>query len=395
MNLIFIAWKNIRDQIFKKSLNIILLASGVAIINVIILVDFQLKDRLENNAGKVDLVIGAKGSPLQLILSGIYHIDFPTGNIKLSEVKPLIEHPYVAATIPLALGDSYKGFRIVGTNADYLNFYGLSTKSGVTWKNEFEAIAGSEVARVLNLKTGDVFHSSHGLTPGGDVHKDQFKLTGILKPSGTASDNLIITGLETIWHMHEHDDAHQSEQKISEREITALLVKYKTPLAIPVFPQQVNKIGALQAASPALETARLYALIGSGFDLVKAFGVLIMLLAAFSVFIVLYTSLSERKTELAIIRTMGASASKVFLLILTEGIIITFMGTLLGLFFSHVILQATGLFLAVNNSFITGVVFVGEEILVLVFGIVVGILASVIPAIQAYRTDISTVMAKG
>lgn len=393
MNLISIAWKNIVAQGGKKTLNVILLASGLAIINIILLVDFQIKEKLENHAGKVDLVIGAKGSPLQLILSGIYHIDFPTGNINLKEVQQLIEHPYVQNSVPLAMGDSYNGFRIIGTNHNYLKFYDLPLAEGVIWKKEFEAIAGSNAARVLNLKTGDVFYSSHGLTPGGNVHADKFKLTGVLKPSGTASDNIILTALETIWHLHEHSDQ-QNIQSTEEREITALLIKYKTPLAVAIFPQTVNNIGALQAASPALETARLYALIGSGFDLIKAFGVLIILLAGFSVFIVLYSSLSERKTEIAILRTMGASASKIFLLILSEGIIITSIGTSLGLLLSHLILQGAGIFLSLSSISLTGIVFIPQELMVLAFGIIVGIAASVIPAMQAYRTNISTILAK-
>ena len=391
MNLILIAWKNIHAERVKKMLNIILLASGIAVINIILLVDHQVKEKLEANAGKVDMVIGAKGSPLQLILSGIYHVDFPTGNINLNEVKPLLKHPYVKESVPIAMGDSYNGVRIVGTNQDFFSFYDLKMAKGISWKREFEAVAGANAARVLNIKQGNTFHSSHGLTPGGDVHNNEFTLTGILEKSGTVTDDLIFTGLETIWHMHEHA---QIEQKEEDKEITALLIKYTTPLAVPVFPRIVNNTGALQSASPALETARLYALLGSGFDLVRAFGILIILLAAFSVFIVLYTSLSERKTELALFRTMGASRQKVFFLILIEGIIISLIGTIAGLFTAHMVLVFTDYFFPLKNMAINGFVFIPGELLILLFGIIAGILASVIPAIGAYKTAISTVLAK-
>ncbi len=164
MNLFKISWKYLTFRPLSTGLNVFLLALGLAIITVLLLIQDQFEKKMNQDAAGIDLVVGAKGSPLQLILSSVYHIDFPTGNIKMEEAQRLSRNRLVKKIIPLALGDNFQGFRIVGTNHDYLELYGVDFAEGKPWEVPFEVVIGSEIAAKLNLKIGDEFTSSHGIS---------------------------------------------------------------------------------------------------------------------------------------------------------------------------------------------------------------------------------------
>jgi len=152
-----LAWKNTWFKPLNTLLSIILLAASISIITVLLLLQKQFEEKFSSNIDNIDLVIGAQGSPLQLILSSVYQIDNPTGNIAYQEAKNWINHPFVERAVPLAFGDNYKGYRIVGTTQAYLLQYNLQIAQGKTFVNDFEVIIGSEIAQNLNLKIGDTF----------------------------------------------------------------------------------------------------------------------------------------------------------------------------------------------------------------------------------------------
>ena len=135
---------------------------GVGIISLLILLNNEMKQQVKNNLKEIDMVVGAKGSPLQLILSSVYHVDNPTGNIPLSSINKLKKNRMVDLVIPLSYGDSYEGFRIVGTTYDYFDLYNAEIKEGRRWEGGFEVVVGSEIARINNLKIGDNFYGSMG-----------------------------------------------------------------------------------------------------------------------------------------------------------------------------------------------------------------------------------------
>src|SRR6478735_37861 len=167
MNLFSLVWNYLKAKPFNTVLNIFLLALGIAVITILLLFNNQFQQKISENSKGIDLVIGAKGSPLQLILCNIFHVDFPTGNIKLNEAERFAKHRLVKKAIPLALGDSYKNFRIIGTNHDYTDLYGSELTQGIWWKEDLDVVAGAGVAEALGLKIGDKFASSHGLTTDG------------------------------------------------------------------------------------------------------------------------------------------------------------------------------------------------------------------------------------
>lgn len=386
MNAFQISWKNLKSNPLTLALNLLLIAFGTGMLAMLLLGTSQVGARLRENARGVDLVVGAKGSPLQLILSSIYFIDFPTGNISEGDARMLAANPMVKKAVPLALGDNYAGFRIVGTDTGYVSLHGLELSEGNFWKKEFEIVIGAEVAVARGLKTGDRIYGSHGLSSDEDVHEDHpYTVTGILKKKGNVADNLVLTSLESIWAMHGAD---------GKREITSMLLQYRSRMAMVALPAMVNRSTAMQAASPAKESARLFALIGVGVETVRWFAVALMLLAGVSVFVSLYNSLRERVYDLAVMRVMGASREVIFGMIMLEGASLTAFGSLAGMLLGHGALQAIGYWQDSPQARLDALVFLPEEGWLLAAGLIIGLVAALLPALRAYRTDISETMSK-
>jgi putative ABC transport system permease protein len=417
MSLLGLSLAYIRARALNAALNLALLALGVAMIVLLLLFSAQLEDRLTRDARGIDLVIGSKGSPLQLILSSIYHVDFPTGNIPLAEAEHWAEHPLVAEAIPLALGDSLAGFRIVGTEHAYSEHYGGELAGGRVWEAPFEATLGATVAAQTGLGVGDHFVGSHGLAPGGPEHGEHsYTVVGVLKPTASVLDRVVLTPIESVWlahgmEPHEHDDeasgdeystAHDDDPASgavggdAERplEITALLVQYKSPVAAVQLPHLVNEESGLQAAAPAFETARLLSLVGIGVDTLRGLGLLLIATAGLSVFIALSNAMQERRYDLAVMRTLGASRAQLFTQPLLEGLLLAGAGALLGILLGHAVAEAVGRLLPEGrNMGLSGVSWLPQEIFVLILALLVGLVAALLPAIQAYRTDIAAVLA--
>ncbi|MDR6808651.1 putative ABC transport system permease protein [Dyadobacter sp. BE34] len=386
MNTFQISWKNLKANRLTLALNLLLIAFGTGMLAMLLLGMNQAGERLRDNARGVDLVVGAKGSPLQLILSSIYFIDFPTGNISGENAHSLAAHPMVKKAVPLALGDNYAGFRIVGTDTGYVSLYGLELAAGRFWTKPFEIVIGADVARAQGLKAGDRIYGSHGLTSDEDLHDDHpYVVAGVLKQRGSVADNLVLTSLESVWQMHGADGA---------REITSMLLQYRSRMAMAALPATINRSTAMQAASPAKESARLFALIGIGVDAVRWFAIALMLLAGVSVFVSLYNSLRERVYDLAVMRVMGASSGTIFAMIVLEGTLLTTLGSFAGILLGHGALHAIGYWQGSPQARMDGLVFLPEEGLLLAAGLFIGLVAALLPAIQAYRTDISETMSK-
>lgn len=389
-----ISWKNLVSKPLSSALNILLIAFGAGILTMLLLASVQISEKLENNSKDIDLVVGAKGSPLQLILSSIYYIDFPTGNIPLKEAMELAHSPFVKRAVPLALGDNYNGVRIVGTDSNFVALYKLEVAKGKIWQADFETVIGSSVAQAQHLKIGDTFYGAHGLTGNSDVHKaHQYVVKGILRPQGNVTDNLILTNVSSVWKMHDdHEESggHHEEPE----ELTSLLIQYRSPMSVAMFPRMVNETTNMQAASPAQESTRLFSLIGVGIDTLQWFAVLIMLIAAISVFVNLYNSLKERSYDLAIMRTLGASRNQLFFIVISEGIMLTLAGTLAGIALGHLAIQLIGSYQESSQARMTGIVLLSDELYLFVAGLGIGIFAAVIPAIQAYRSNISKILSQ-
>lgn len=387
----------LRSRWLGSALVVASLALGIATITFLMLVMAQFELRMERDARGIDLVAGAKGSPLQIILSAIYHLDAPTGNISVAQANEISGHRMVKKTVPLALGDSYRGARIVGTNQDYLQLYDARIERGALWAKPMDAVLGSDVSRRLGLELGATVHAAHGLAEGGEQHGGvPYRVVGILAPTGSVIDRVILTSIESVWFVHEHDQGSAEDYKPdpSEREFTALLIQYATPLAAATLPRYINANSEMQSAAPAHEIGRLYRVLGVGVNVMRAFAVVLVLGAVLGVFVALYHALEERRYDLAIMRTLGASPSKLMGLLLLEGLMLAGAGAVMGMALGHLATGALGLALQqASQPAVSGWVFAAQELWLLALTLILGTVASAIPAWRAYRTDIASTLA--
>jgi len=428
----------------------------------------QFERNLQQNVKGIDVVVGAKGSPLQLILSSVFHLDVPTGNMPLTEARALAQNRAVAQAIPLALGDNYRGYRIVGSTHNYLQHYEANLFAGRLWDAPFQVVLGAEAARETGLQLGDEILSSHGLTTGSASHDHEtspLHVVGILEATGRVIDRVIVTGVETVWLVHEphhdhhadeshssdhdhsdhdhsdhdhanepstsdhsnHDHDHGEESQASthtdydhahgdvadsksasdsktldvmglpvddeqdaDREVTSLLIRYRSPVAAISFLRYVNKETPFQAASPIFETTRLFALFGVGLDAVRVLGGILVTTAALGIFVALYHGMKERRYDLAMMRVFGASQATLVLLVVVEGVLLTLMGTGVGILLGHVGVEWMGMWAEdARQMHFTGWIFLAEEFYLIGLALVLGGISALIPAIQVYRTDVA------
>ncbi len=386
---------------------------------------------MDNNLKGIDMVVGAKGSPLQLILSAVYHIDSPTGNISVEDAEEIKNNRMVGSSIDLLYGDNYKGYRIVGTEDKFLDLYNAKIKDGKKWNAPFEVVVGAKIYSKLNINLDDELVSSHGLRETGESHVNQsFKVVGLLEPSNSVVDQLIITSPQSIWdlhdehdhddedheehhddedheehehdhddedhdeHEHDHDDEDHDEHEHGDKEITAMLIKFKSPMNIIQFPRQINENTNLQAAVPSYEISRLFKLFGFGIETLTYLAYLIILVSGFSLFINLFNSMRERKYEMALIRTLGASRSQLSVMVIFESLILTISGFLLGLLVSRLgVMFVSSLMEESLNYSLSSLYILNEEFWLLGLSILIGLISSLIPAIQVYKMNISEILA--
>jgi len=425
-----LAWKNIWFKPLNTVLSVILLTASVAIISLLILLQEQFEKQFSSNIDGVDVVLGAQGSPLQLILSSVYQVDAPTGNISYDDAKVWMKHPFVKSAIPLAFGDNYRGFKIVGTTPEYLEKFGSKVSSGKIFNKNLEVVVGSEIAKKLNIKVGDKFFGSHGDALEGEVHEEfEYVVSGIASHTGKVVDNLILSNIQSVWLMHEnhehseteenpdhgkeghihfdgdehehHDNGHEAHHEnaisVSEngKEITAVLIKFKNKMGFVTWPRLVAQNTKMQAASPAVEINRLFSLFGIGLEALQYLAYGIMLISGISIFIALYNTLKERKYEFALLRVSGASRLQLLSLVLFESILLCFSGFVLGTIVGRIALVLISS--TTNEQYkmtFDPFAFVWEkEGILFIVTIFVGILAALIPAIKAYRLNISKTLA--
>jgi putative ABC transport system permease protein len=388
MSALGLAWSYLAARPLLTALHILMIAIGMGTMVLVALFTAQTEERLQRDAAPVDLVVGAKGSPLQLILSAVLQVDVPTGNINYGEAKKIASHAMVAAAIPVSLGDSFRGYRIVGTDVGYLDLYGARLAAGRKFDREMEAVLGAEVARRTGLAAGSRFAGAHGLGSGGGAHADHpYEVVGVLAPTGTVVDRLVVTSLASVWEVHEQHGP-GVQPKDESREITALLIRYRTPLAAALLPRHINSTTTMQAASPAYESARLMNLVGVGVEALRILAVVLMATAAVSIFVALTSALQERRYDLALLRTLGARPATLFALLAAEGVTLVVAGVILGLALGHAATEAIGRWIARTNPWsVTGLAWVPGEAWAALAVVAAGMATCLLPAIQAYRRD--------
>lgn len=412
MSLFRIVLKNLRQRLLSSALTSLSIALGVAVTVGILALKEQSRAGFSQGAFGYDLVAGAKGSRVQLVLNTVYHLDQATGTIPWSFYEGYRQDRRVSLAVPLAVGDFYEGHRLVGASdrllADFEvrpgekfrlaegRIYAYDEKAmahlmsggdhhGHAHDGEvFEAVLGSLAASATGLKVGSSFVAQHG-SEHGDAHEEKWKVVGILQPTGTANDRAIFINLESFFHIKGHQKDEGSRGRIS-----AVVFKTRGARAAQDLEWEVNRGPDAMAAVPAAIVAELFDFIGNVDVLLLAVSVLVVVVAGVSILVSLMNSMSERKRPIAILRALGARRSTIFSIIVMESTALCLAGGAVGILAGHLLTAAAAGFLrSAAGIAISPWTLGAAEGWVVVGLLLLGVVVGLLPAARAYRSDIA------
>lgn len=396
MNLGHLVTRSLRQHALSSTVT----AAGVALAGGLLLATWLVHDRAREAftgmTGGVDAVLGARGSQLQLVLNSVFHLDESTGNIERADFDDLRRHPGIDAAVPIAVGDNYRGYRVVGTHPDF--FTRLNPGPGQSHRvrppgrvfdpDLREAVVGSFAARQLRLKRGDTFRPYHGLRfDEAHPHEEEYLVVGILEPSNTPADRVIWIPLEGLQTMSGHDPTAATH-------LSAVLLKFKanSPLLGQQLARRYNlEDHRLTLAWPVARTvAQLFDRIVWADRLLRWIAYLVALVAAGSILASIYNSMQERRREIAILRALGARRATVFGAIVMEAAAIAGIGMAAAFGVGAIILAWVGAVLREETGVVLDLTRFHPVWVIAPIGMIsLGALAGLIPAWKAYRTDVA------
>ena len=430
MTLFGIAWRNIRQRLFTSGLTALSLALGVALVVATLVTGAIVKRAFESGAGLgYNMIVGAKGSPLQLVLNSVYLISKPIENISWNTYQDFLPAARradgtdgrfagsVAAAVPICMGDYFRGYRVVGTNADYFDHLApaggaFRFAAGRNLRDDafFEGVLGATVAETLGLKVGDTFAPTHA-ADDGPVH-DPFTVAGILARTGTPVDRGVYVNMEGFYLQEGHakpvagaEPAPRSDATgrpvplpAAQREVTALLVETASPAGMPPelmamgLHQTINEGRDAQAAMPVRAIRELFDLFVRPLELVLLLvTALVVLVSAIGILVSMVGSALERSRDVAVMRALGARRTHVLVTVLLEAILLAVGGGVVGWAIGHGLVAALGPWITANTGVPVSLLSAAPlaELLLVPFLIAVAILAALLPALAAYRTDVA------
>ena len=359
----------------------------------------------------VDLVVGARTGSVQLMLYAVFHAGAASNNIGWDSYRTIATHPAVDWAVPLSLGDSHRGYPVLGTSADYFRLFrygtaeGLRFVEGKPFAGVFEAVLGSEVARRLGYRQGDTITLNHGLGELGPAHGDKpFHVVGILAPTGTPVDRTVHVGLEAITALHLDwvggapmpgvtiPAEFVAKFDLQPKEITAALVGLKQRGDVFRMQRFVNQFRGepLLAVLPGVALDELWQSVGMIERTLLAISALVVLIGLSGLAATLLAGLNERRRELAILRALGAGPAQIFLMLVAEGALVTTTGALLGLALLTLGSMPAAPWLLERFGVVLGTRLPGGEELVLLGAVIAtGLIASLVPGWRAWRMSLA------
>jgi putative ABC transport system permease protein len=452
MSLLQIAWRNFRYRMLSSILTTFSLALGVALVVLVLAIYGIITDAFRSNSAvSYNLVVGPPGDPLQLTLNSVYYLSQPIENVPFTDYMEFFSQEqraemvrryggpaslgetagkysrYVAGgvVIPLALGDYFDQYRAVGTTPDFFEklFHGpevdqpFEFRQGRNFQTHseengyFEAVVGSRVASQLGIKIGDIFHPTHG-DPAGKGHKDAFRVVGILAPTGTPNDRAAFVNLEGFYLMEGHakpvdeypDDMIEGDAPIGidadgqevrpltipQREVTAILVSSGGLWGAQLM-NLINEQKQLRAAAPVGEIHKMLTqIVGPLLTALIAITVITCIVAAMGILVGIYNSMSDRRRDIAVMRALGARRDAVTMIILLESLLIAIIGILVGWVLAHFVILVASPYIEAHTGVWAGFFKLSAyELWVLPLVLLLAVLAGLLPAAVAYRTDVS------
>jgi putative ABC transport system permease protein len=446
MNLVKIVTKNMRQRALATWLTGASVMLGVALAVAILLIKQGVQQRFEQGTLGYEMVVGAKGSPLQLVLNTVYNLDISPGNISWKLFEQLRDDKRVKLAVPFSVGDNYHGFRIVGTTDAFFkdfefepgrrpelaagrifNFSEDALKSAFQEAKErarereakergeevkpatepmhvdrpFEAVVGSTVAQETGLAVGQTFIAAHGVQPSAEAKEhteNPWTVVGILQPTHTAVDRAIYINLDSFYHIEGHElrgptAAEKPEEKDNDPDpgqVSSIVLKLRSPITAFGLYREINDREDAMAAFPAAEIRKLFDIVGNIDRLLLAQAILILVVAGVAIAVSIYNSMSERRREIAILRALGARRGTIFSIVLLEAVTICLFGAAAGLVGGHLVVAlANGALYRASGFVIPAFHIQPLEWYVLGVAVILGAVAGLGPAVGAYRTDVA------
>lgn len=393
----------LRQRWGQALLSVLVGALGIGAVATV-LVAFDALPRAARQAwGGADLVVGPKGSALDLVLCCALHVSEPRGLVSLEAATRILRNPMIRAEAPIALGDNVDGWRIVGTTPALLDIYHARFAAGAIWTDKLQAVAGATAARQLGLHLGDRFVGAHGLAGSDEKHdKFPYKLVAILEPTGSVLDRLVLTDIETVRYVHlEQAKAERAERGTTDEDeashgpdsATAVIASFRVPTAALLIQRQIDSQDALTAASPSFEIARLLSYARPLTTAVTGFGLLLMGVAAVAAALGLLATMSARARDLTLLRALGAGGAGLATVALCESAIIAVGALAVGLFLAAAMLALIRDFLIARTGLLLQLEPTYELIGLLAGGTLLAtLLAAAVPSLRAMRTDIEELL---
>jgi putative ABC transport system permease protein len=399
--LITLALRYITKRPLQYIMTIIVVAISMSLTVAVLLISASLKNGIIYASMPFDMIVGAKGSPVQLIFNTIFLQDVPIGNINHSFYERFQQDERTARVIPLAFGDNYRGYKIIGSNKDLFTIRPsvkedsiFALKEGAFFTDKYQAVIGSEVAKKSGLKTGDTFKATHGIVhnPLGEdnEHDESYVVTGVLKPMYRPYDMGIFTAIETIWEMHGHENEDEGEHENEdehEGDITALMVTPIDYTGLMQMYQETNQNNEAQAAFPGQVLANVFIITGNAEDVLYLISYMVIIIGFLTIIITLHWSVLNRKRDHATLRAIGVNKSVIFSLILIESFMVMLVSGIAGLVIGHGIAYGIGFYMRKISYVYAAVGFDIKEIFILAAYTLTGVAVSIVPAIGVYRQD--------
>ena len=411
MNMFFqLAFKSLLHRKITIFLTIISLTLSISLFLSIDTLRLGAKKSFFGNVKSGDLILGAKSGEIQLLLYSLFQIGSPTNNISWESYNNFTKHKDVSWTIPLSLGDSHKQFRVLGTNNNYFEYFSyrknkkLEFEHGKKLNDIFDVVLGSDVAKILNYDLNDSIVIAHGISSQSLHDEFPFKVKGILKKTGTSADRLVIVSLEALEVIHKDwktgvkipsqkgSIINYENEILDPKEITAAIVKIKSPIKIFQIQREINKYEyePLQAVIPGIALSKLWEIVSITENIMLSISAMVIMSSLIGLIAILYSTLNNRRKEMALLRIVGASPKNIFSLLVLEALIISSLSIILAIFFTQLLSyiffpildQKFGIFL--ENNFLSL-----KDFYFIIIILLISIVVSIFPALQAYKNSIN------
>lgn len=406
----FLTYKSLANRKLTSLLCILSIALSVTLFLGIERIRNGAREGFTNTISKTDLIVGAKGGSLQLLLYSVFHIGGAVNNIRMSTYDEIRKNHLVEWTIPISLGDAYRGNRVVATDENFFEHYrfrgdqGVTFASGTISKETFDVVLGSEVAKKFQHKVGDPIVLSHGVSSEAILKHTQtpFHIVGILNPTQTPIDTAVYINLYGMEAMHFgwESGVPSGETIASDRfkkenikigQLTSFLVKLKSRIAVLKMRREIDQYEKepIMAIIPALALQEMWQTIGYVEQILFLVSICVLLVGMMSILISLYTSINERRREMAILRSLGASSFHIFSLLIYESSFLVFFGCAIGVGMLYGLLFFIKPWLESNFSVyleVTPLSLLEWKYLLIIF--IAGTFAGLIPAIKAYYNSL-------